>query len=86
MAAWRKHPDTFFGEVGQRSTKVNDPLELYDFIHNVYRQTPRERLLEFMAGAPDIASLRQLDQSALASIYAERCVNAVMAEKQVGRA
>jgi len=86
MAAWRKHPDTFFGEVGQRSTKANDPLELYDFIHSVYRQTPRERLLEFMAGAPDIASLRQLDQSALASIYAERCVNAVMAEKQVGRA
>jgi hypothetical protein len=86
MAAWRKHQDTFFGEVGQRSTKANDPLELYDFIHNVYRQTPRERLFEFMAGAPDIASLRQLDQSALASIYAERCVNAVMAEKQVGRA
>jgi hypothetical protein len=85
IAAWRKHPDTFFGEVGQRSTKANDPLELYDFIHNVYRQTPRERLLEFMTGAPDIADLRQLDQPSLASLYAERCVNAVMAEKQVSR-
>jgi len=86
MAAWRKHPDTFFGEVEQRSTKANDPLELYDFFHNAYRQTPRERLLDLLAGAPDIAGLRQLDQPALASIYAERCVNAVMAEKQVGRA
>ena len=28
MAAWRKHPDTFFGEVGQRSTKAEDPLDL----------------------------------------------------------
>ena len=72
--------------MGQRSTKANDPLELYDFIHNVYRQTPRERLLEFMAEARDITGLGQLDQPALASIYAERCVNAVMAEKQVVRA
>jgi len=84
MAAWRKHPDTFFGEVRQRSTKAKDPLELYDFFHNSYRQTPRERLLEFMAGATDIASLRQLDQPTLASIYAERCVNAVMVQRQLG--
>lgn len=82
MTAWRKHPDTFFGEVGQRSTKAKDPLDLYDFFHSSYRQTPRERLLEFMAGATDIAALSQLEQPALASIYAERCVNAVMADKQ----
>lgn len=82
MAAWRKHPDTFFGEVGQRSTKAKDPLELYDFIHNSYRQTARERLLELMVGAPDIEQLRQLDQPTLASIYAERCVNAMIAVKQ----
>lgn len=85
VAAWRKHPDTFFGEVGQRSTKTNDPLELYDFIHNAYRQTPRERLLELMAEALDIDALRQFDQPTLASIYAERCVNSIMADKQVRR-
>lgn len=86
MTAWRKYPDTFFGEVGQRSTKANDPLELYDFIHSVYRQTPRERLLELMAEASDIAALRKFNQPTLASIYAERCVNVVIAEKQVDRA
>jgi hypothetical protein len=85
MAAWRKHPDTFFGEVGQRSTKANDPLELYDFFLNGYHQTPRERLLELLGAGPDIAELRKLDQPSLASIYAERCVNAVMAEKQADR-
>lgn len=79
MAAWRKHPDTFFGEVGQRATKANGPLELYDFFLNGYRHTSRERLLDLMAGAPEIADLRQLEQPALASIYAERCVNGVMA-------
>ena len=82
MAAWRKHPDTVFGEVEQRSTKAKDPLELYDFFHSVYRQTPRERLLDLLAEAPDIAELGQLDQPALASIYAERCVNAVMSENR----
>ena len=80
IAAWRKHPDTFFGEVSQRNTKADGPLELYDFFLNGYRQTSRERLLELLAGVPDLADLHQLDQPALASIYAERCVNAVTAE------
>ena len=45
MAAWRKHPDTFFGEVGQRSTKTEDPLDLYDSFHNSSRETSKIRLL-----------------------------------------
>ena len=82
MAAWRRHPDTFFGEVGQRTTKANNPLELYDFFYKSYCVTPKERLLELMAGAPDFAELAKLDQAKLASIYAERCVNGVEASKQ----
>jgi SEC-C motif len=85
MAAWSRHPDTFFGELGQRTTKADGPLELYDFFHNTYQQTPRERLLELMAEMPGITDLRQLDQPALASIYAERCVNVAIAERQVER-
>lgn len=81
MDAWRKHPDTFFGEVGQRSTKAEDPLDLYDFFHRSYRQTPKERLLEFMADAPDIQELEKLEQPKLASIYAERSVNSVIAQQ-----
>lgn len=81
MAAWRKHPDTFFGEVGQRSTKAKDPLDLYDFFHNSYRQTPKERLLELMAGAHDVEELRRLEQPQLASIYAERCVCSIVAQQ-----
>ncbi|MES2364720.1 MAG: SEC-C metal-binding domain-containing protein [Pseudomonadota bacterium] len=83
MAAWRKHPDTFFGEVGQRTTKANTPLELYDSFFKSYRDTPKERFLEFMAGAPDLTELAKLDQAKLASIYAERCVYDVLASKQL---
>lgn len=82
MAAWRRHPDTFFGEVGQRTTKANTPLELYDFFFKSYRDTPKERLLEFMAGASDFTELAKLDQAKLASIFAERCVNGALASKQ----
>lgn len=78
MSAWRRHPDTFFGEVEQRTTTANSPLELYDFFLNSYQHTPRERLLELLSGSPDIAALSQLDQPSLASIYAERCVNGAM--------
>ncbi|MDT8376680.1 MAG: SEC-C domain-containing protein [Mariprofundaceae bacterium] len=74
ITAWRKHPDTFFGELGQRATKVNTPLELYDFFVNGYRDTPKERLLELMSNAPDISELAKLDQPQLVSIFAERSV------------
>jgi hypothetical protein len=69
MAAWRRHPDTFLGEVGQRSTKAEDRLDLYDFIYNSYRETPKERLLEFMADASDIEQLRELEQASNSSRY-----------------
>jgi hypothetical protein len=78
MSAWRTHPDTFFGVVGQRNTKVKDPLDLYDFFFDAYRLTPRERLLELLAGAPDIEVLRSLNQPELASVYAERCTLAAV--------
>jgi hypothetical protein len=82
MAAWRKFPDTFFGEVGQRNTKAESPLELYDFFLGAYRKTSKERLLEFMATANDIEVLKKLDQPSLASVYAERLVNGVLATKR----
>jgi len=82
MNAWRKHPDTFFGEVGQRTTKVESPIEMYDFFHACYRETPREKLLEFMANAPDMAELQTFDQPTLSSIYAERLVYSAMVNQK----
>lgn len=81
MEAWRRHPDTFFGKVGQRSTEAKNPLELYDFFCNGYRETPREKLLEFLAGAADIAELWKLSQPELVKIYAERCTNSALADQ-----
>lgn len=77
MTAWRKNRNTFFGQVDNNSI-AKTPLELYDFFHRIYEKSSREKLLEFLAGAPDIKFLRGLDQPALASIYAERCTHMAM--------
>jgi hypothetical protein len=79
LSAWRQHPDTFFGIVGQRHTHANSPLEMYDFWLQAFKQTSRERLLEVMANSPDIEDLAKLDQPQLASIYAERMTIAALA-------
>jgi len=69
--AWRQHPDTFFGRV-EPNRKTENLLEFYDFILDVYQKTPKETLLRFMEGSPDIEDLRVMDQVQLASIYSER--------------
>ena len=81
MSAWRNHPDTFFGVLEQRTHHVRDHLEAYDFAFRTYRNTPKGKLLEFMASAPDINDLKQLDQLELARIYCERMAMHMMSPK-----
>jgi hypothetical protein len=45
---------------------------LCDFFYETYKNTPRDKLLEWMAGAPDIERLRTLPQKDLAIIICER--------------
>jgi len=77
LQAYRRFPDTFFGTLIEPMRKANSPVDLYDFFLEAYRETSKERLLELMASAPDLEYLRSLSQKELASIYSERCVNAV---------
>ncbi len=78
IAAWKRHPDTFFGVVRPRSTRADTPLQLYDFFHNQSKGLTKERLLTVLANHPDIAQLADLDQARLASIHAERLANGVI--------
>lgn len=71
MNAWRKFPETFFGRTAPK-TQIEDPLGLYDFMLASFSKTPKERLLELLANAPDFEQLRGLSQPELASIYSER--------------
>jgi hypothetical protein len=73
LAAYRRHPDTFFGVEMKAPRKAETPLEFFDFIMDGCRDTPRERLLEFMAENPDIEELKTMSKQDLTEIYAERC-------------
>jgi hypothetical protein len=65
---------------GARRSKT--PIELYDFFFSTYRHTPKERLLEFLADAPDLERLKQLSQDELAKYCCERFTYGVLKSNQ----
>lgn len=69
---YRRSPDTFFGVIKQAPKDMQEPLDCFDFHWQVYALTPKERLLEFMAGWPDAASFAHLEQKELAQVYCAR--------------
>jgi len=72
MAAWRRHPDTFFGAVKKIPHTSKNWLELAKFFYESYQNTAREKLLDWMAGAADFEELSKLSQKDLAIAYCER--------------
>ena len=54
---YKQFPDTFFGTHLQQGRQTKTPLELFDFMHESYKGTPKEKLLEWMVNAADIAEL-----------------------------
>ncbi|MEK6857928.1 MAG: SEC-C domain-containing protein [Nanoarchaeota archaeon] len=70
LAAYKKHPNTFFGKVTPK-TKLESPLEFYDWVYSMYENTPKERLLEFMNNHPNQGELKKLSQEELLRIYCE---------------
>jgi hypothetical protein len=73
LAAYRNHPETFFGKYDEKSKKqLRDPLDLYDWLHKGYSSASKEQLLKLLKDAPDIEDLKRLSQKELASIFCER--------------
>ncbi|MCC7005766.1 MAG: SEC-C domain-containing protein [Ottowia sp.] len=79
IAAWKRHPHTFFGEIsgGRKSVTA---LDLYDFFLETYSKTSKNKLLEFLASSKDIKQLATLSQSELASVYCERLAESAFVE------
>jgi hypothetical protein len=78
LAAYRAHPETFFGRVVSVGGNVDNPLDLYEFFLGAYKETPRKTLLEFMNNAPDIEGLNELSDEELRYKYAEGLTWSVM--------
>jgi hypothetical protein len=73
LAAYRRYPETFFGEIDNNvSRKCNDIFDWYDFLFESYSKTSKEKLLEFMKDAIDFEMLKLMPQDELAKTYCER--------------
>lgn len=79
LAAWRRHPATFFGEVS-RDRKCETALDLYDFFMETYSRSSKEQLLKLLKGAEDFDTLTGLDQSELARVLCERYTTSLFAK------
>jgi hypothetical protein len=72
VAAYIRHPDTFFG-VPQRPQKgARDALDLYDFFYDGYKSASKETLLKLLDGASDVEALKRLPREELLQTYCER--------------
>jgi hypothetical protein len=78
LAAYRKHPDTFFGVYKKQTKTARDPLDLFDFFFEAYKHTPKDRLLELLKGHPRWEELKNESQEELAITYCENTVYSAM--------
>lgn len=78
---YRRYPDTFFDAILETGGTVRTFVEKCDFLFKTYQHSTREKLLDFMATAPDIEHLRTLGQRDLAVVYCERMANAMQVDE-----
>lgn len=78
---FRQFGDLVFGAEIHHKRHATQPLELFEFILDAYRATPKARLLELMKNHPDIGDLSEQDQPKLALLFAERTVLAILADE-----
>lgn len=71
LEAYREYPDTFFGVYKEANKKLADPIELYEWLKNNYKDTPKEKLIEFMQAHESIDKLNEMSQEELSDLYCE---------------
>lgn len=78
MRAYQAHPETFFGRVQSVSKNIQEPIEMFEWLHDTYKDTSREKILGWMSKAADIAELATLSDADLRLVYVERLVYGIM--------
>ena len=86
LAAYQRHPDTFFGVfLPRKGGELRHRCSSLTFFMKHIAE-PRRRdflnFLESLSGAADIEQLRQMRQEELAVVYAERCTYAALSDSK----
>ena len=69
-AEYKEFGAAYFGEV-KRDTRAKDAFELFEFFMNAEKSKPREKMLSWLAGHPNIAELEKLGDEDLRLRYCE---------------
>jgi hypothetical protein len=80
LADYAKHSDTYFGVYQRQTRKVETAMEMFDFILDVYRDTPKERLIELLSNYAGQEALRTMSPKELAELLAEHYTMSMIAE------
>jgi hypothetical protein len=72
LAAYERHPDTFFGVPERPQKGARDALELYDFFYDGHKSSSKNDLLKLLDGASDMEELKKLSREDLLQTYCER--------------
>jgi hypothetical protein len=72
VAAYLRHPETFFGEIKKQWKTDGDPLKLFDFFLHGIRDATREQLLAQIQSSPDLDLVRNLSLEELRKTVAEK--------------
>ena len=63
LEVYRVHKNGFFGVVQRQGKQIDDPYELFEWLMDAYKDTPREKLLEMSRGRSDLPQLEKLDDT-----------------------
>ena len=75
IATYRAHPDTFFGKFKRQSKGLKNPIDMYYFLYEGFKNLPREEILKRLDKHPEYNKLQNESQEELLSIYCENIVN-----------
>ena len=63
LEVYQAHKEGYFGIVQPVGKKIKDPVELFEWIMESYKDTPREKLLALCDGHPNLSELGELDDT-----------------------
>ena len=81
LIAYRRQPNTFFGVNLKQGGKARDPLDLFDFFYENYKNCPREKLLEFLKDRHDLENIKTLSNEELLITCCEAWVYSAIRNK-----
>lgn len=84
LQAYAQHPSTFFGVIDRNAGRpmARTALDLFNFLWETHSKCTKEKLLEFMAQAPDIEQLKYKSQEELATEYCTRMAGSMMQRQE----